>query len=517
VSFSLSGIAFHYNANHFVDQLELFMSFAKLDAHCHSLEALEHALAILSVDEATAMASGGGEKRADALAALAGIHHRQATDPNVADWLESAKSESLDEAQAAALHELERSYTNATCLPSEFVERQTLTRIRCEQLWREARPSGDWTTFAPALEGVVAMVHEEAALRAAVLKLDPYDALMEQYDPGNRAADVEVVFAQLKLFLKGFVPKAIAIKEAQNTKRALKPLSGNYPIDKQRALGVAMMQAVGFDMNHGSLAVSHHPFCGGVPTDVRLTTRYRTDEFLSALMGILHETGHGLYEQNLPKQWAHWPSGKARGMAMHESQSLFVEKQIGRNEAFWQFALPLIKQHLGETWELDDIMPHVHHVSRGLIRVDADEVTYPLHVILRFELEQDMLNGKLNIADLPEAWDAKMQDYLGLSTIDNPKDGPMQDVHWPSGAIGYFPSYTLGAMMAAQQWATIIKAHPQINTEIANGNFETVNTWRRNNIWSVASGKSTPEIMVAATSEPLNAAHFIAHLETRYG
>jgi carboxypeptidase Taq len=493
------------------------MSFAKLDAHCHSLESLEHALAILGVDEATAMASGGGEKRAQSMAALSGMVHRQATDPNVADWLEKAKSESLDAAQSAAIRELERTYINATCLPSEFVEKQTITRMRCEQLWREARPAGDWKTFAPALEGVIALVREEADMRADVLKLDPYDALMEQYDPGNRAADVSIVFAELKTFLKAFLPKAIDRKQQQNAARPLKPLSGNYPVEKQRALGIAMMQAVGFDMNHGSLAVSHHPFCGGVPTDVRLTTRYRTDEFLSALMGILHETGHGLYEQNLPKQWAHWSSGKARGMACHESQSLFVEKQIGRNEAFWAFALPHVKQHLGETWRLDDIMPHVHHVGRGLIRVDADEVSYPLHVILRFELEQDMLSGRLTVAELPEAWDAKMQDYLGLSTIDNPKDGPMQDVHWPSGAIGYFPSYTLGAMMAAQQWATIINAHPNVNDEISKGNFETVNTWRRDNIWSIASTKSTPEILKAATGESLNAAHFIAHLEARYG
>ena len=221
-----------------------------------------------------------------------------------------------------------------------------------------------------------------------------------------------------------------------------------------------MMAAVGFDFTHGSLSVSHHPFCGGVPTDVRITTRYKTADFLSALMGVLHETGHALYEQNLPKAWAHWPLGKARGMAIHESQSLFVEKQIGRNPAFWRWALPVVERHLGETLSVDDILPHVHKVERGLIRVDADEVTYPLHVILRFELEQDLIAGRLEVADLPEAWDAKMRDYLGLSTIDTPADGPMQDVHWPGGTFGYFPSYTLGAMMAAQQWAAIEREIP---------------------------------------------------------
>ena len=209
------------------------------------------------------------------------------------------------------------------------------------------------------------------------------------------------------------------MQEERLAEAPLKPLSGTYPIERQRELGLAMMAAVGFDLTHGSLSVSHHPFCGGVPTDVRITTRYRTTDFLSALMGVLHETGHALYEQNLPKEWSHWPLGKARGMAMHESQSLFVEKQLGRNPAFWHWALPVVEKHLGEAWSIDDILPHVHHVERGLIRVDADEVTYPLHVILRYELEQELVAGRLEAADIPEAWDAKMRDYLGLSTIDN--------------------------------------------------------------------------------------------------
>jgi carboxypeptidase Taq len=188
------------------------MSFAALDAHCRSLGALEHALAILGADEATHMASGGGEKRAEAMAALSGMLHKQATDPKVGGWIEAAKAEDLDEAGRAAVRELERSYVNATCLPSEFVERQTLTRMRCEQLWRDARAKGDWAGFAPALEGVAALVREEAAMRADVLKLSPYDALMEQYDPGNRAADIDPVFADLKSFLKGFVEEALEIQ-----------------------------------------------------------------------------------------------------------------------------------------------------------------------------------------------------------------------------------------------------------------------------------------------------------------
>ena len=239
--------------------------------------------------------------------------------------------------------------------------------------------------------------------------------------------------------------------------------------------------------------------------------------FLSALMGIMHETGHGLYEQGLPKEWNHWPSGQARGMAMHESQSLFVEKQIGRNPAFWDWAIPLLKKHFGEDWSKQDLLAHVHRVKPGFIRVDADEVTYPMHVILRFEIEQELVSGRMKTVDIPEAWNDKMTQYLNLSTKDNMKDGPMQDVHWPSGAFGYFPSYTLGAMMAAQQWAAITREHPKANEDISLGDFSFTTEWRRRNIWQKASTASTPDLLQQATGEPLNAKFFIAHLKQRYG
>jgi carboxypeptidase Taq len=219
----------------------------------------------------------------------------------------------------------------------------------------------------------------------------------------------------------------------------------------------------------------------------------------------------------LPKAWLHWPSGQARGMAMHESQSLFVEKQIGRNPAFWEWALPLLSKHFGESWSMQDLLAHVHQVKPGYIRVDADEVTYPMHVILRFELEQDLVSGGLKPADIPEAWNEKMTQYLNLSTTGNMSNGPMQDVHWPAGAFGYFPSYTLGAMMAAQQWAAIARDNPNVNNDIAKGDFTSTTDWRRQHIWRKASTASTPELMQQATAEPLNAKYFIQHLEARYG
>ena len=497
------------------------MSFAKLDDLGRRLEAIDHAMSILRADEATNMPSGGGPKRAEAVSTLAGMAHAEATAPEVADWIEAAEQEDLTPDQQVALREFRRQHTNMTCLPSTFVAKQVETSMRCEQLWRQARAANDWAGFAPALEAVVTFVREEAQLRAEVLRLAPYDALMEQYDPGNRAAEITPVFDDLKAFLKGFIPEVLDRQASRFATHPLKPLQGPYAVERQRALGLEMMKALGFDFDRGRLDISHHPFCGGVPTDIRMTTRYVTSDFLSSLMGILHETGHALYEQNLPQAWSHWPVGRARGMGVHESQSLFVEKQISRSAEFWTWAEPTVRGFLGQEalagWTLEDILAHVHLVERGLIRVDADEVTYPLHVILRYELEQQLVEGGLEVADLPEAWDAKMRDYLGLSTIDHPADGPMQDVHWPSGALGYFPSYTLGAMMAAQQWAALEKTVPDAKGQMARGEFAAINGWRRDNIWSQASRYSTPELMTRATGEPLNARYFIAHLERRYG
>ncbi|WP_421694462.1 carboxypeptidase M32 [Aestuariivirga sp.] len=493
------------------------MSFAELDHLCRRLEALDHAQAMLGVDEAVNMPEGGGEKRADAMSVIASMAHELASAPHIADWIAKAEGEELDGAQRAAVAEFKRSYINRTCLSSEFVGRQVNARLRCEQLWRSLRAKNDWTDFLPSFENIVSLAREEAERRAEVLKLSPYDAMVEQFDPGSRSAEIGRVFADLKTFLKGFIPEALEAQARRRAKHPVKAFDGPFAIEKQKALGLELMKAVGFDFNHGRLDISHHPFCGGVPTDVRMTTRYRTDEFLSSLMGILHETGHGLYEQNLPHDLSHWPSMKARGMAAHESQSLFQEMQLSRRPEFWEFALPKAREILGlDGVTVADMLAHVHRVERGFIRVDADEATYPLHVILRFEIEQELITGKLAAKDVPELWNVKMQDYLGLSTAGNYKDGPMQDVHWPSGAFGYFPSYTLGAMMAAQQWAAVARALPDAPAQIARGDFTGINQWRKEHIWSKASMLSTPEIMRQATGEALNAKYFETHLKERY-
>jgi carboxypeptidase Taq len=301
------------------------------------------------------------------------------------------------------------------------------------------------------------------------------------------------------------------------------------------------MRQVGFDFNHGRLDVSHHPFCGGVAEDVRITTRYSEDDFSEALMGVLHETGHAKYEQGLPAEWLTQPVGEARSMGIHESQSLFQEMQIARSRAFLEFAAPVIQRYLqqyllqkndlqqkhapaykpsakpsAKEWSVDNLYALNNQVQAGFIRVNADEVTYPLHVILRYEIEKDLIEQKISVSDLPEIWDEKMRQYLGLSTEGNYKDGCMQDIHWTDGSLGYFPTYTLGAMNAAQIFNAAKQAIPELQQLISQGNFTALNQWQKENIWSKGSFYSIDELMQTATGETLQLKYFIDHLKARY-
>ena len=278
------------------------------------------------------------------------------------------------------------------------------------------------------------------------------------------------------------------------------------------------MQAIGFDFNHGRLDVSHHPFCSGDPEDVRLTTRYSEKEFVTAAMGTCHETGHARYEQGLPKQWLRQPVGRANSMATHESQSLLIEMQACRSPEFMNFLSPLVKRIFAEQEAFNrDNLHHLYTtVKRDLIRVDADEVTYPLHVILRYEIEKELIEGGLKVADLPNAWNEKMEHYFEHNTDGNYKDGVMQDVHWPAGLFGYFPAYTLGSLTAAQLFNSAKKANPQIPTQLAQGNFSALFDWLGKNVHSKASSVNYDQLMQEACGESLNVDYFLNHVKARY-
>ncbi|WP_029827316.1 carboxypeptidase M32, partial [Vibrio parahaemolyticus] len=388
----------------------------------------------------------------------------------------------------------------------------SLAGSKCEHAWRTQRANNDWAGFEKNWAEVVKLSQEEAQIRADANGTTPYDAMLNVYEPGTTSASLDTLFSDVKTWLPSLIDEAI---EKQKSNNILLP-SGHYPAEKQKALGLQVMKLLQFDFEHGRLDESVHPFCGGVPTDVRITTRYDESEFMQSLMGIVHETGHARYEQGLPKELAGTPAGEARSMGIHESQSLFFEMQIGRNNAFIDHLARLASNHFsGNEFAKDNLAKIYTRVEKGFIRVDADELTYPAHVILRYEIERDLMNGVIKHTDVPELWNEKMKAYLGLSTEGNFKNGCMQDIHWTDGSFGYFPSYTLGAMYAAQFMAAMKKTI-DVDGVIQSGDLSPIFTWLSDNIWSKGSLLTTDELVKHATGETLNAQHFQAHLKSRY-
>ena len=495
------------------------MSYAALEEHNRKIAGLRHVEAISAWDEAAMMPAGGGPARGDALATLRGIIHDHATDPRIGEWLGAAEAAALTPWQAANVRETRRAYLRETCIPRRLVEAASRAESQSEQAWRVLRPTSDWAGFRPLLETVVSLKREVAAALSAQLGMDAYDALVDGYEPGAKSQRFASLFAELRAFLPGFID---AVVEKQAREKAIVP-QGPFAIERQRWLGLTLMKSVGFDFEHGRLDDSHHPFCGGVPTDVRITTRYDERDFQKSLMGVMHETGHAKYEQNLPKEWLEQPVGFARGMSVHESQSLFQEMQVCRSRAFLSMMAPLVRQAFPdavarEPTAFDDENLHrlATRVRRDFIRVDADEATYPCHVVLRFELEKALIDGTLLVRDLPEAWDEGMQSLLGLRVGENHRDGCMQDVHWPAGLFGYFPTYTLGALTAAQLFAAMVEQHPGVLEAIEQGDFSAMNAWLRANVWSQGSLYDTNELIERATGAPLGVQAFRTHLERRY-
>jgi carboxypeptidase Taq len=475
---------------------------------------LGHLQSIAQWDQAANMPPKGNEARSLALAEMDGLLHQLATDPALPGLLDAAAAEPLDEAQRANLREIRRAWRTANALPQQLVEAKSLANNRCEHAWRSQRQANDWAGFVPNLREVLAIARQEAEYLSQSAGLSRYDALLDQYEPGMRSADVERAFAPLRQWLPGLIRDVIA-RQARDT---VIPPVGPFPTDAQKALGLDAMRLMGFDFDAGRLDESTHPFCGGVPEDVRMTTRYREDDFLPALMGVIHETGHGRYEQGLPRDLLGQPVARARSMGIHESQSLSFEMQLGSHPAFAGLLAPLLVRHFGPqpAFEPDNLHKLLTRVQPGFIRVDADEVTYPAHILLRFDIERALIEGEVDVDDIPALWDGKMAELLGLDTRGNFKDGPMQDVHWPAGLFGYFPCYTLGAMYAAQWFATMRAREPRLDQRIAAGELAGVFDWLSTNIWQAASRYETPELVQRASGEPLNPAHFEAHLRRRY-
>jgi carboxypeptidase Taq len=475
--------------------------------------ALNEAAGILHWDASAMMPQGGAAARGEQLAALAGLAHELLTDPRTAEDLAAAEAEG--EWDAANLALMRRAHARATALPTALVEAGTRANAACEKVWREAKARADFALVAPHLTEVLRLQREMAQALGAALGLDPYDALMDGYQPGVLAADVEPVFAGFETWLRDALPRAEAIQARQP---APIPLEGRFPADAQRALCRAMAERVGLDFAHARLDESLHPFCGGTPTDVRITTFYDEANPAKALLGVLHETGHAMYERGLPAAFARQPVGESAGMAAHESQSLIVEMQACRSDAFLRFLGPELVRALGveaRVAEPGNLARLWRRVARGFIRVDADEMTYPAHVILRFRLERAMIGGALEVADLPGAWKEGLRDLLGIVPPDDAR-GCLQDIHWHDGAFGYFPSYTLGAMAAAQLMAALRRDVPDLDAQLAEGDMRAMMGWLRRKVHGQGARLGFQDLLRAATGKPLDPSDFTAHLAGRY-
>jgi carboxypeptidase Taq len=412
------------------------------------------------------------------------------------------------------LREIRRDWRDANALPEALVEAKTLAGAKCEHAWRLQRQANDWQGFLENFRDVVRIAREEAQYLADDTGLGRYDALMDRFEPGMRAADIDRLFADVRQWLPGLIERA---QQKQRTEPVITPRAP-FAIPAQRELNCSVMKLLGFDFAAGRLDESMHPFTGGIPEDVRITTRYREDEFDQSLMGSIHETGHARYEQNLPREWLGQPIGVARSYGIHESQSLSFEMQLARSAAFVNLLAPMLTKSLGDAQAFTpaNLLRLLTSVKPGFIRTQADEVTYPAHIILRYEIERALIEDVIEAEDIPALWDEKMQTLLGLDTRGNYRDGCMQDVHWTEGAFGYFPSYTLGAMYAAQWFAAMRRETPDLDARIAAGDLTAVFDWLGRNIWSQASRWETPELVRRASGEPLNPAYLRAHLEKRY-
>lgn len=479
------------------------------------IDRFSHLASIASWDQAAVMPPGGARARAEALAEVGSLCHSLLTAPSMDRLLGEAESQDLVPAERASVREMRREWRHASALPETLVVDKSLAGSACEHAWRSQRPANDWKGFLANLEPVVDCSRREAELLSQSLGLGRYDALMDKYEPGFGSARAQHLFDEAQQWLPGLIDTARA---QQSSWRVVHP-QGPFPVASQRELGLDAMRMMGFDFDRGRLDVSAHPFCGGVPQDVRITTVYREDDCASALMGIVHETGHALYEQNLPASLAGLPVGRARSMAVHESQSLFHEMQLGAHPGFLGLLAPMLRARLGDRDGFDaaNLGMAAKRVEPGLVRVHADELTYPAHIALRFEIEKKLMEGQIEARDIPALWDERMQSLLGIDTRGNYKDGPMQDIHWTDGSFGYFPSYTLGAMLAAQLFASIRLDLPKVDESIAQSDLSGIHKWLRDKIWSKASLLETPDLILQATGSELGTAAFKAHLESRYG
>lgn len=492
-------------------------AYRALEARFREISVLRDVVGMLDWDRATLMPPGGSEARAEQTALVQRLRHERLTAPETAALLDEAEADTgaLDPWQAANLREMRRLWAHAAGVPAALVVADRKARVLCEAKWRVARRTGSFAEVLPVFSRVLELVREVAAAEASVLGCAPYDALIDRYEPGACTATIDPILGEYGNFLPDFLDDVLA---RQNSRPPPTMPEGPFPVDNQARLGRLMAKAIGLRFDSARLDVSDHPFSSGVPDDSRITARYNPDDYAEGLMAVLHETGHAMYERGLPADWRYQPVGTARGMAMHESQSLLIEMQVSRSPEFYKWVAPVMRETFGRSgpeWEPENLYQLAARVERSLIRVDADEVTYPAHIILRYRLEKALMADDLPLADLPGAWRDGMRELLGIEPPDA-IDGCLQDIHWYEGIFGYFPTYTLGAFAAAQIFAAARAALPDLSDRIGQGDFAPLMQWLRINVHAKGALQSTDALLEEVTGRPLGSDAFKAHLRARY-
>ncbi len=456
----------------------LMARYDSLCLHVRQIGLLGSVEELLGWDERTLMPMAGAEHRAEQMTLLSGMIHDRWLDPQLADWLSELTESPLAADPAsdtgATIGDIARQHKRKTSLPKTLVEELTRTAVLGQNAWQEARANDDFPAFQPWLEKLVGLKQQEAD--AVGYEVCRYDALLDEYEPGQRTDETSRILAGLRDEL---VPLIRAIRESSR-EPGVSVLTRDFAVDGQEAFGRAAASRIGFDFARGRLDVTTHPFCCSPgPSDVRITTRYNPRFFNESFFGILHEAGHGIYEQGLRADQYGLPLGEAASLGLHESQSRMWENLVGRSRAFWECVYPEAQRHfpisLGDV-TLDTFYFAINAVRPSLIRVEADEATYNLHILIRFELEQALIEGRLAVADLPTAWNAKYADYLGIEPSTD-TEGVLQDIHWSGGAIGYFPTYSLGNLFAAQLFDRADRDLGGLDALFQRGEFNPLKEW----------------------------------------
>ncbi|HVP13629.1 MAG TPA: carboxypeptidase M32 [Phycisphaerae bacterium] len=468
---------------------------------------------LLDWDSETYMPGNGLHVRADQLALTAAMAHERRSSSRLGDLLSQLEQSNLDPVQAANVREIRRLHDRAVKVPAELVRRIAHAMTLAKDAWGKAREASSFPTFAPHLEELLTLKRQVADLIG--YRTERYDALMDDFEPGITTAEVAAIFASLRGPLAAFVRQLTESKRQPDTSI----LHRHFPREAQERFSRRMAEAIGFNFNAGRIDVSKHPFCTGMgPGDVRLTTRYYEDFFNASVFGVLHEAGHGLYEQGLDPKHVFTPAGQSVSLGVHESQSRMWENLVGRSRPFWEAFYPecqkAFPQALGSV-SLDAFYGAINRVGPSLIRVEADEVTYNLHIIVRFELERAMIDGKLAVKEVPEAWNAKMRELLGV-TPPNDREGCLQDIHWSMGTFGYFPTYALGNLYAAQFFEAAHRAIPDLTDRIRRGELSPLREWLRTNIHVLGSRYRAGDLVQRVTGNPLSTEPFMRYIHGKF-